>query len=93
MEEEPKEKPKEDPKVRLGSISFPDNPPIITPPLPFPQRFQKKELDNQFSKFLEIFKKIHINISFVDALEKMSNYAKFTKEVMSKKRRLEDMRR
>ena len=71
-------------------ISFLDNPPIITPPLPFPQRFQKKKLDSQFSKFLEIFKKIHINIPFADALEKMSNYAKFMKEVMANKRKLED---
>ena len=42
------------------------------------------------SKFLEIFKKIHINISFPDALEQMPNYAKFMKEVMAKKRKLED---
>ncbi|XP_073063971.1 uncharacterized protein [Primulina eburnea] len=30
--------------------------------LPYPQRFKKKGLDDQFAKFLEIFKKIHINI-------------------------------
>ena len=72
-------------------ISFPDNPLIISLPLPFPQRFQKKKLDSQFSKFLEIFKKIHINIPFADALEQqMPNYAKFMKEVMAKKRKLED---
>ena len=40
--------------------------------------------------FLEIFKKIHINIPFADALEQMLNYAKFMKEVMAKKRKLED---
>ena len=39
---------------------------------------------------LEIFKKIHINIPFPDTLEKMHNYAKFMKNVMSKKRRLEE---
>ena len=41
-------------------------------------------------KFLEIFKKIHINIPFADALEQMPNYVKFMKDVMAKKRRLED---
>ncbi|XP_073121958.1 uncharacterized protein [Henckelia pumila] len=51
-------------------------------------RFKKKALDEKFSKFLDICKKIHINIPFADALEKMSNYAKFIKEVMSKKRRV-----
>ena len=39
--------------------------------------------------FLEIFKKIYINIPFADALEQMLNYAKFMKEVMAKKRKLE----
>ncbi|KAI3443836.1 hypothetical protein Pfo_000501 [Paulownia fortunei] len=57
-------------------------------PIPFPQRFQKKKIDSQFAKFLEIFKKIHINIPFADALEQMPNYAKFMKDVMSRKRRL-----
>ncbi|KAI3469078.1 hypothetical protein Pfo_025741 [Paulownia fortunei] len=56
--------------------------------IPFPQRFQKKKIDSEFAKFLEIFKKIHINIPFVDALEQMPNYAKFMKDVMLRKRRL-----
>ena len=81
-------KPAETSKPR--GISFPDNPLIISPPLPFPQRFQKKKLYSQFFKFLEIFKKIHITIPFANALEQMPNYAKFIKEVMAKKRRLED---
>ena len=55
-------------------------------PIPFPQRFQKKKIDSQFAKFLEIFKKIHINILFADALEQMPNYAKFMKDVMSRKK-------
>ena len=78
----------EGPKSR--GISFSDNPSIISPPLSYPQWFQKKKLNTQFSKFLEIFRKIHINIPFSDALEQMLNYAKFMKEVMAKKRKLED---
>ncbi|XP_075474534.1 uncharacterized protein LOC142505433 [Primulina tabacum] len=58
--------------------------------LPYPQRFKKKGLDVQFAKFLEIFKKIHINIPFADALEQMPNYAKFIKDVMSKKRKFQE---
>ncbi|XP_075486411.1 uncharacterized protein LOC142526021 [Primulina tabacum] len=58
--------------------------------LPYPQRFKKKGLDDQFAKFLEIFKKIHINIPFADALEQMPNYAKFIKNVMSKKRKVQE---
>ncbi|XP_073037960.1 uncharacterized protein [Primulina eburnea] len=58
--------------------------------LRYPQRFKKKGLDDQFAKFLEIFKKIHINIPFADALEQIPNYAKFIKDVMSKKRKLQE---
>ncbi|XP_075475622.1 uncharacterized protein LOC142507641 [Primulina tabacum] len=58
--------------------------------LPYQQRFKKKGLDDQFAKFLEIFKKIHINILFDDAIEQMPNYAKFIKDVMSKKRKLQE---
>ena len=74
----------EGPKSR--GISFSENPPIISPQLTYPQQFQNKKLDTQFSKFLEIFKKIYINIPFVDDLEQMLNYAKF----MAKKRKLQD---
>ena len=38
-----------------GRIMFPDNPSKITMPLLYPQRFKKKNLDEQFSKFLEVF--------------------------------------
>ncbi|XP_016199666.1 uncharacterized protein LOC107640676 [Arachis ipaensis] len=40
----------------------------------------------QFSRFLEIFKKVQINIHFAEALEKMPLYAKFLKELMTKER-------
>ncbi|XP_068636070.1 uncharacterized protein [Aristolochia californica] len=68
------------------AISFPDNPPILSTPLPYPQSFQNKKLDQQFSKFLDIFKKIYINILFANALEQMPNYVKFLKDIIFKKR-------
>ena len=39
-------------------------------------------------KFLDIFKKLHINIPFTDALEQMPSYVKFMKEILSNKRKL-----
>ena len=39
---------------------------------------------------MEVFKKLHINIPFVDALEQMPSYVKFMKDILSKKRRLSD---
>ncbi|XP_039140493.1 uncharacterized protein LOC120277705 [Dioscorea cayenensis subsp. rotundata] len=39
--------------------------------IPFPQRLRKNKLDQQFAKFLDVFKKLHINIPFAEALEQM----------------------
>ncbi|KAL8539489.1 hypothetical protein ACS0TY_001197 [Phlomoides rotata] len=50
--------------------------PKIPDRVPFPQRFVKNKFDENFAKFLEAFKKLHINIPFYDALEQMPNYAR-----------------
>ncbi|GLU07084.1 hypothetical protein SLE2022_240580 [Rubroshorea leprosula] len=60
------------------------------PPIPFPHRLKQQKLDKQFAKFLDIFKKLHINIPFADALAQMPSYAKFLKEILSNKRKLEE---
>ena len=60
--------------------------------IPYPQRLKKNKLDKQFTKFMEVFKKLHINIPFVDALEQMPSYVKFMKNILSKKRRLSDFK-
>ena len=56
----------------------------------YPQRLKKNKLDKQFVKFMEVFKKLHINIMFADALEQMPSYVKFMKDILPKKRRLSD---
>ena len=61
-----------------------------TPLIPYPQRLRKSKLDNQFTKFMEVFKKLQINIPFATALEQMPTYVKFMKDILSKKRILED---
>ena len=38
-------------------------------PIPYPQRLKKNKLDKQFTKFMDVFKKLHINIPFFDVLE------------------------
>ena len=59
-------------------------------PVPYPQRLKKHKLDKQFTKFMDVFKKLHINIPFADALEQMLSYVKFMKDILSQKRRLAD---
>ena len=61
-----------------------DPPPLI----PYPQRLKKGKLEKQFAKFLDIFKKLHINIPFMDALENMPSYMKFMKKILENKKKL-----
>ena len=56
--------------------------------MPFPQRLQKARREEQFSKFLEIFRKIEINIPSIEAINQMLNYAKFLKKILIKKKKI-----
>ncbi|XP_004514868.1 uncharacterized protein [Cicer arietinum] len=60
------------------------------PPIPFPQRFAKAKIEEQFRKFVELLKKLYINIFLTKALSYISSYAKFLKEILSTKRKLVD---
>ena len=62
--------------------------PVYTTTFPFPQRLQKAKRQVQFSKFSDIFKKIEINIPFVEVINQIPNYTKFMKEILNKKRKI-----
>ncbi|XP_057432471.1 uncharacterized protein LOC130725241 [Lotus japonicus] len=57
---------------------------------PFPTNIAKRRLEKQFSKFISMFKKLRVELPFSEVLEKMPQYAKFMKEILSKKRRLSE---
>ncbi|XP_075515718.1 uncharacterized protein LOC142550529 [Primulina tabacum] len=93
VEENVKEKgsSKQGPEDARKSVkSLNSNPTVDINSLPFPQRAKQLQLNIQFSIFLEIFKKLHINIPFAEALAQMPSYAKFLKEILSNKRKLVD---
>jgi len=75
-------------KKEKETMSIPPKP--YMPPLPFPQRFARAKLESQFSKFLDMLKQLHVNVPFFDALSQMSLYAKFLKEIFSKKRKIDE---
>ena len=56
--------------------------------MPFPQRLQKAKREEHFSRFLDIFKKIEINIPFAEVINQMPNYAKLLNEILNKKRKI-----
>ena len=70
-----------DQKKKEGVLTY-------TPVVPFPQRLQKSRREEQFFKFLDIFKKIEINIPFAEVISQMPLYAKFLKKILSNKRKL-----
>ena len=57
------------------------------PAVPFPQRLQKSRIEEQFAKFLKTFQKLEISMTFTEVVTQMPLYAKFLKEILSKKRR------
>ena len=59
--------------------------------IPYPVKLKKDHMDEQFGKFLELFKQLHINLPLVEALSQMLKYAKFLKELLSNKRKLEEL--
>ncbi|XP_021769454.1 uncharacterized protein LOC110733674 [Chenopodium quinoa] len=90
-EAEASEKELEDARVEEASREPPPKPlaPYV-PKIPFPQRLAQAKLEKNFSKFLDILKKLHINIPFLDAISEMPSYAKFLKDMLSNKRKLEE---
>nr|XP_016438850.1 PREDICTED: uncharacterized protein LOC107764762 [Nicotiana tabacum] len=60
--------------------------PIPRPPPPFPQRLARKVDDSKLKKFYDILKQLSVDIPFVEAFQEMSGFAKYLKELITKKR-------
>jgi hypothetical protein len=53
--------------------------PRYVPPhrfIPYPQRLANTKLDKQYAKFIELLKKLNVNIPFTDVVTQMPTYAK-----------------
>ncbi|XP_019253913.1 PREDICTED: uncharacterized protein LOC109232608 [Nicotiana attenuata] len=60
------------------------------PALPIPQKLYRKKLDKQFERFLDMLKQVNVNLPFTEVLSQMPAYAKFLKEILTKKRKIEE---
>ena len=69
-----------DAEVPIKVIPMPRRPP------PFPQRLVKKTEDGKYRCFITMLKKLSINVPLVEALEQMPGYAKFMKDLVTKKK-------
>ncbi|XP_010559014.1 PREDICTED: uncharacterized protein LOC104827536 [Tarenaya hassleriana] len=61
-------------------------PPPHPPPVPFPQRLKKNKEDTQFARFADMVCKLKINMPFHEVITQMPSYAKFLKDILTKKR-------
>ncbi|XP_076895148.1 uncharacterized protein LOC143547659 [Bidens hawaiensis] len=60
-------------------------------PIPYPGCLKKQKMEEEYRKFLELFKQLHINLPFLDTLKEMPKYDKFLKEVLSNMKKLEEL--
>ena len=60
------------------------------PAVPFPQRLQQSNIEEQFARFLKTFQKFEISMPFTEVVTQMPLYAKFLKEILSKKRKISE---
>ncbi|CAL1381846.1 unnamed protein product [Linum trigynum] len=68
-------------------------PPVAeyTPPLPFRTRVHKEQLEAECRGFLEMLRKLHLNIPFFEAMAHMPRYSKYLKGLLSKKQNFQNL--
>jgi hypothetical protein len=65
-----------------------DPPRSFVPKEPYPERLQAPKKGGKFEDILEVFKQVQINILFLDAIQQVPSYAKFLKDLITVKRRM-----
>ena len=89
FEEESKaeqEKEKEAETVKQSSLNNAKQTYVL--PIPYPQRLQKEKRDRQFSDLYSMLSKVEINLPLLEVISNVPAYAKFFKELCSKKKKL-----
>ncbi|XP_022014904.1 uncharacterized protein LOC110914420 [Helianthus annuus] len=64
---------------------------VYEPVPPYPMRLLNKKQIAQYNGFLEMIKKLHVDIPFLEALAKMPKFAKFLKRLLLNKKKIEDL--
>ncbi|CAH9132444.1 unnamed protein product, partial [Cuscuta epithymum] len=56
------------------------------PPVPYPNRLKKANMEERRTKFLNVIKQLDISIPLLDAITEIPSYAKFLKDILTKKK-------
>ncbi|CAN6588637.1 unnamed protein product [Malus baccata var. baccata] len=63
---------------------------VYEPPMPYPERLKPTVKDQQLTDFMKTLSKVQINLPLIDAIKNIPSYAKFLKDVCTKKKKLVD---
>ncbi|XP_058723133.1 uncharacterized protein LOC131594947 [Vicia villosa] len=85
--EEPKKQPNQ--RVETKDKDY-TPPPPYKPPIPYPQRLKQTKIESQYKKFIKVIEKIHVEIPFTEVITQIPSHAKFLKDIMSNKRKLDN---
>ncbi|CAN6554897.1 unnamed protein product [Malus baccata var. baccata] len=64
---------------------------VYEPLMQYPERMRPKAKDQQLTDFMKTLAKVQINLPLIDAIKNIPYYAKFLKDVCTKKRKLVDL--
>ncbi|XP_031120199.1 uncharacterized protein LOC116023344 [Ipomoea triloba] len=79
---------KDEPKLHKSNDPYvPPKP--CAPPVPFPGRLKNSKFDRSFSEIYDLLSKVNVNLPLLDMIKNMPAYAKFLKELNTRKRRYE----
>ncbi|XP_045809920.1 uncharacterized protein LOC123904283 [Trifolium pratense] len=87
-ESEKKVKSENEKKIKSKILKDGEKAQVVLPreKLPYPHKKKSKRKDINFKKFMEMFNSLQVTIPFMESLEQMPMYAKFMKELLTKKR-------
>ncbi|CAN6721058.1 unnamed protein product [Malus baccata var. baccata] len=66
---------------------------VYVPPMPYSEQLKFKVKDQQLTDFMKTLSKVQINLPLIDAIKNIPSYAKFFKDVCTKKKKLEDFQK
>ena len=78
-------KPRKDKEVEASKLLK------YEPRIPYAAKVRKDQQNKQLNNYLNMFKALHINVPFVEALARRPHYGKILKEVLPNKRKLEEV--
>jgi hypothetical protein len=86
-DEESQDKPEGDvgPDTVIPNVE--DQSKKYVPKAPYPEKLITPKKSSKYDDILEVFKHVHINIPFLDAIQQVPSYAKILKDLVTVKRK------